>query len=201
MPDEEIREQQPRLHERIKRIVEDLPQLRAIFLIDRDARPLLSSQFVQVPSDLGSRERSFFNVHVANEVGTYVSEVVEPRLQAFGSPFFVLSQRRPSADDTFNGVVAVAVVPQYFEDFYALIGRSPGSLYALIRADGKFLARYPPARLRTLGPGSGLETAIAQGWERAIYTIHSQADGAERRIGYRKLEGFPVFVTAGIDTS
>jgi len=41
MPDEEIREQQPRLHERIKRIVEDLPQLRAIFLIDRDARPLL----------------------------------------------------------------------------------------------------------------------------------------------------------------
>src|SRR5262249_39327068 len=38
MPDEEIREQQPRLHERIKRIVDDLPQLRAIFLIDRDAR-------------------------------------------------------------------------------------------------------------------------------------------------------------------
>src|SRR5216684_9249095 len=46
MPDEEIREQQPRLHERVKRIVDALPQLRAIFLIDRDARPLLSSQFV-----------------------------------------------------------------------------------------------------------------------------------------------------------
>src|SRR5262245_11153317 len=203
MPDEEIREQQPRLHERIKRIVDDLPQLRAIFLIDRDARPLLSSQFVQVPGDFGSRDRSFFNVHMAGDVGTYVSEVVEPRLQAFGSPFFVLSRRRPSADGTFNGVVAVAVVPQYFEEFYALIGRSPGSLYALIRGDGKFLARYPeqPQRLRTLGPGSGLETAIAQGWERAIYTVASQIDGAERRIGYRKLEGFPVYVIAGIDTS
>src|ERR1700758_4820527 len=27
--------------------------------------------------------------------------------------------------------------------FYALIGHSPGSLYALLRADGRFLARYP----------------------------------------------------------
>jgi two-component system, NtrC family, sensor kinase len=180
-----------------------LPQLRAIFLIDRDARPLLSSQFVQVPGDFGSRERSFFNVHIAGDVGTYVSEVVEPRLQAFGSPFFVLSRRRGSADGTFNGVVAVAVVPQYFEEFYALIGRSPGSLYALIRGDGKFLARYPeqPQRLRTLGPGSGLEMAIAQSRERAIYTVASQIDGAERRIGYLKLEGFPVYVIAGLETS
>ncbi|HKF13422.1 MAG TPA: ATP-binding protein [Xanthobacteraceae bacterium] len=203
MPDEEIREQQPRLHERIKRIVEDLPQLRAIFLIDRDARPLLSSQFVQVPSDFGSRERSFFSVHMAGDVGTYVSEVVEPRLQAFGTPFFVLSRRRPSVNGTFNGVVAIAVVPQYFEEFYALIGRSPGSFYALIRADGRFLARFPeqPQRMRTLGPGSGLETAIAQGWERAMYTIRSQVDGTERRIGYRKLEGFPIYVIAGLETS
>src|SRR5437764_295774 len=72
-----------------------------------------------------------------------------------------------------------------------------------IRGDGKFLARYPeqPQRMRTLGPGSGLETAIAQGWERATYTIRSQADGTERRIGYRKLEGFPVYVIAGLETS
>src|SRR4029450_3302283 len=178
-------------------------QLRAIFLIDRAGRPLVSSQLVQVPPDLRSRERSFFNVHGAGDVGTYVSEVVEPRLAAFGTPFFVLSRRRPSADGTFTGVIAVAVVPQYFEEFYALIGRSPGSLYALIRGDGKFLARYPeqPQRLRTLGPGSGLETGVAQGRERALYTVASQIDGAERRIGYLKLEGFPVYVIAGLEAS
>jgi two-component system NtrC family sensor kinase len=201
MPDEEIREQQPRLHERIKRIVDALPQLRAIFLIDWDGQPLLSSQFVQVPGNLRSRERSFFNVHVDRDVGTYISEVVQPRLAAFGSPFFVLSRRRPSEEGTFNGVVAVAVVPQYFEEFYALIGRSPGELYALIRADGRLLARHPqaPDRLRAAGPG--LEAALAQGQERAIRTGRSQVDGVERRVGYRKLEGFPVFAIAGIDTA
>jgi two-component system NtrC family sensor kinase len=201
MPDDAIRADQPRLHERMKRIVEVLPQLRAIFLIDRDSRPLASSQLVQVPADFRSRERRFFNVHIAGDVGTYVSEVVEPRLAVFGSPFFVLSRRLPSGDGTFNGVIAVAVVPQYFEEFYALIGRSPGELYALIRADGKFLARYPqpPDRLRAVGPG--LEAATAQGRERAIRTGRSQIDGAERRVGYRKLEGFPVYAIAGIETS
>jgi two-component system NtrC family sensor kinase len=201
MPDEEIRQEQPRLHERIKRIVDALPQLRAIFLIDRNGQPLLSSQFVQVPGNLRSRERSFFNAHIDSDVGIYVSEVVEPRLAAFGSPFFVLSRRRPSEDGSFDGVVAVAVVPQYFEEFYALIGRSPGELYALIRADGKLLARYPqaPDRLRAAGPS--LEVALAQGQERAIRTGRSQVDGVERRVGYRKLEGFPVYAIAGIATS
>src|SRR5262249_56739071 len=115
------------------------------------------------------------------DVGIEISEVGEPRLAAFGSPFFVLSRRRPSEDGRFDGVVAVAVVPQYFEEFYALIGRSPGELYALIRADGRFLARYPraPDRLRAAGPG--LETALALGHDRGIRTGRSQVDGAERR--------------------
>src|SRR5436305_6460413 len=77
-----------------------------------------------------------------------------------------------------------------------------GSLYALIRTDGKFLARYPALRdrERQLEPGSALHTAIAEGWERVIYTIpHSQLDAVERRMGFRKLEGFPVYAVAGID--
>ena len=201
MPDEEIRDQQPRLHERMKRIVDALPQLRAIFLIDRDGEPLVSSLFVQVPPDMRARERSFVNMHIAGDVGIYVSEVVEPRRADFGSPFFVLSRRRPSEEGSFNGVIAVAVLPQYFEEFYTLIGRSPGELYALLRADGKFLARFPPApdRLRAVGPG--LETALAHGPQTEIRTGRSQIDGVERRVGYRKLEGFPVYAIAGIATS
>src|SRR6266481_4425312 len=179
-----------------------LPQVRAIFLIDRDGRPLVSSQLRRIPSDFNSRERSFFNVHVAGDVGTYVSDVLTPRLTGLSTPFFVLSRRRPSADGTFNGVAAIAVLPQYFEEFYALIGHSPGSLYALLHADGRFLARYPERPDRGLQPGSALHTMIAQGQERSIRTIpQSQVDAVERRVGHRKLEGFPVYVVAGIDSS
>src|SRR6185312_8463885 len=129
MPDDEIREQQPRLHERVKRIVDALPQLRAIFLIDRDGQPLVSSLFVQVPPDLRSRERSFYSAHIAGDVGTFVSEVVAPRLAEFGAPFFVLSRPRPSDHGAFNGVIAVAVLPQYFAEFYKIIGRGTAEPY------------------------------------------------------------------------
>src|SRR5260370_39352457 len=111
--------------------------------------------------------------------------MVAPRLTGFGAPFFVLSRRRPSVDGSFNGIAAVALLPQYFEEFYALIGHSSGSLYSLVRDDGKFLARYPQLRDRQRGlePGSGLHMAIAEGWERVIYTIpHSQLDPPDRRV-------------------
>ena len=44
MSDDDIRRDQLHLHERLKHIVDALPQVRAIFLIDRDGRPLVSSQ-------------------------------------------------------------------------------------------------------------------------------------------------------------
>jgi two-component system NtrC family sensor kinase len=204
MSDADIRREQLRLHDRLKRIVDSLPQLRAIFLIDHNGHPLVSSQLAQVPPDFNVSDRDFFTAHKGGEVGTFVSAVLIPRLTGLGTPFFVLSRRRPSADDSFNGVVAAAVLPRYFEEFYAIIGRSPGSLYALVRADGKFLARYPERRddREGLEAGSGLHRAIAQGWERVIQTIpRSQIDGVERRVGYRKLEGFPIYVVAGIDSS
>jgi two-component system NtrC family sensor kinase len=204
LSDDDIRKEQSRLHDRLKRIVVALPQLRAIFVIDRNGRPLASSQLPEIPADFNVRDRSFFSVHVAGDGGTYVSDVVTPRLAEFGGPFFVLSRSRRSAEGAFDGVIAVAVLPSYFEEFYALIGNSPGSLYALVRSDGKFLARYPVRddRQRALGPASALRRAIAQGWQRVIYTIpRSEVDGIERRVGYRKLEGFPVYVVAGLDSS
>ena len=204
MPDNAVRQNQPRLHERLKQIVDALPQLRAIFLIDRDGRPIVSSQLAQVPADFNVGDRDFFQAQAAGHAGTYVSDVHTPRLTGFGTPFFVLSRRRPSADGSFNGVVAVAVLPRYFEDFYSLIGRSPGSFFALVQADGKFLARYPALRSRPpgLAVGSALQQAMAQARERVVYTIpDSEIDGAAYRVGFRKLEGFPVDVVAGIDSS
>jgi two-component system NtrC family sensor kinase len=47
-----------------------------------------------------------------------------------------------------------------------------------------------------------LRVSIARGLERALYTVpQSQTDALERRVGYRKLTGFPVYVITGIETS
>ena len=58
--DDDMRSDQLHLHEGVKRIVDALPEVQAIFLINRDGRPLVSSRLTQIPADFDSRERSFF---------------------------------------------------------------------------------------------------------------------------------------------
>jgi two-component system, NtrC family, sensor kinase len=204
MTDEAVVANQQRLHERLRQIVDAVPQFIAIVVIDRQGKPLASSSLRMTESGVSTADRKYFRAHAAGADGTLVSETLAPRWGAFSDHFFTLSRRRPAPDGAFNGIVSVAVLPRYFEEFYALIGRSPGSLYSLVRADGTFLARYPVQtdRSRTLDATSPLRVAIAKGMERALYTVpRSQIDLIDRRIGYRKLEGFPVYAVAGIDGS
>jgi two-component system NtrC family sensor kinase len=126
-----------------------------------------------------------------------------PRLPGISSDFFDLSRRLESPDGAFNGVIAVAVRPSYFEDFYALIGQTPSSFYALVRADGAYLARFPILgdRARRLSPTSMLRTAIGQGLDYGLFTVDSEIDGVSRRVGFRKLPGFPVYALAGVSSA
>ena len=155
MSDEDIRIDQPRLHQRLASIVATMPQLQGILLIGRDGQPLATSALASVPADKNFSDRDYFQVQRDSDSGTYVSDVRAPRLPGIGTDFFDLSHRMESPDGSFNGVIAVAVRPGYFEDFYELIGRTPGSFYALIRDDGAYLARFPAIEDRSRRLRSG----------------------------------------------
>jgi two-component system, NtrC family, sensor kinase len=151
MSDQEIGAAAPRLEPRLARIVAAMPQLDAIVLVGRDGRPLVASMLASVPSDMRLDDRDYYTAQLDRDAGTYVSDIRAPRLPGIGSDFFDLSRRLESPDGSFNGVIAVAVRPSYFEDFYALIGQTSGSFFALVRADGAYLARYPVARTARSG--------------------------------------------------
>jgi two-component system NtrC family sensor kinase len=204
MPDDAIVANQRSLHDRLKKIVDEVPQFQAIAVADRNGRVIASSSLVPVASDVSVADRAYFRSHAAGAEGTLVSETLVPRWGGLRNPFFTLSRRRASSDAPFNGVISVAILPRYFEEFYALIGRSPSDLYALVRSDGSFLARYPARGdgARPLDPSTALRVSIARGLDRALYTVPvSQTDALERRVGYRKLAGFPIYVVTGIEAS
>ncbi len=203
MSDDEIRAAQPTLHARLERISGVMPQLQAIVLIGRDGRPLASSALASVKTDVNFSDRDYFKAQAASDAGTYVSAVRTPQLPGIGANFFDLSHRLASDNGGFHGVIAVAVRPAYFEDFYALIGQTPGSSYALVRADGAFLARYPVRqdRSRRLSATTGFRVAIAKGLDHGLFTVNSEIDGVPRRVGFRKLAGYPVYALAGISTA
>ena len=203
MSDDDIRRNEEPLHARLKQIDDALPQVQGIAIMDRNGRPLVSANLLPVPKDLNFSDRDYFKAQETGNPGTYVSNVHEPRMSGVDTYFFALSQRRLSDDGKFNGIISVAVLPNYFEDFYARMGRTEGSYYGMARADGGFLARFPVPkdRLIKLDERSKLREGIAQGLDRSIYSVDSQFDHIDRRIGYRKLTGFPVYVLAGEEKS
>jgi two-component system, NtrC family, sensor kinase len=202
MSDDQIRAAQATLHPRLERIAGVMPQLQAIVLVGRDGRPLASSKLTSVVTNANFADRDYFKAQVDHDIGTYVSDVRTPNLTGVGSDFFDLSSRLASPDGAFRGVIAVAVRPAYFDDFYGLIGQSPGSFYALVDSDGSFLARYPVRQNRTqrLTQRSALLQAIKHDLNHGEFSVNSEIDGIPRRIGFRKLAGYPVYALAGTDS-
>ncbi len=60
MSDEDIRVDQPRLHERLASIVATMPQLQAIVLIGSDGQPLATSAQATVSADENFSDRNYF---------------------------------------------------------------------------------------------------------------------------------------------
>jgi len=203
MSDDDIRRNEVPLHARLVKIVNTLPQLQGIAIIDRNGHLLVSANVVPVPKDLSLADRDYFQAQIHRNAGSYVSAIHKPLLPGIDTYFFAVSQRRPTAGGAFNGVISVSVLPSYFEGFYARMARTEGSYFALARADGGFLARYPLLKNRQvkLDVHSKLREGIARGRERSIYSVDSQLDHLNRRIGYRKLTGFPLYVLAGVEHS
>jgi len=84
-----------------------------------------------------------------------------------------------------------------------MIEQSPGNFYALVRSDGVVLARYPagPHPLEQLSSRSKLRLSVNQGVTQGLYSVTSEIDGRDRRTGFRKLPGYPVYALAGVDSA
>ena len=195
--DEEIRAHEKDVHDTLQRLAAPLQDIHSVWIFAADGRPLVSSNIYPVPQNFVNTDRDYFQAQVERDAGLYVGAVVPPKVA--GPVIFSVSRRRPG--DTFNGVVAVAIRPADTENFYQAIGMAPGSYYALLRNDGTFLARFPaPARLGlSLDKNSTTMKSIAVHPDSGISSLTSQTDAVKRRLGYRKLSGYPIYLLAGLD--
>ena len=200
MPASPARE--PALHLRLKELVGSLPQVKSAWMFDAKGHALVNS-LVSPPPEIDFSDRDYFKAHVAGDVGTFIGDALTPRPPYQGAPFFGVSRRRPTDDGSFAGVIQASVFPEYFENFYARIGRDPGSFFALGLTDGMVLARFPALgrdiRLDRTGPARA--ELIAASPKAGLITVTSPADGIERRLGYQRLAAYPVYVSAGLETS
>lgn len=199
--DETIRAREPALHLRLKRLSDSLPQLKSAWVFDAQGRPLVNSIISPAPQ-MSFADRDYFNAHVDHTIGTFIGIPLTPRQPYQGARFFGVSRRRDSDDGSFIGVIQASVLPEYFESFYTRIGRDPGSFFAIGRTDGALLAHFPRLdRDVRLDPGGPVGRKIAVSPDHGLITVAWPSDGIERRIGYKRVAEYPIYVSAGLETS
>jgi two-component system NtrC family sensor kinase len=199
LDDGDIREHESELYLRFKRTQQALAHIESIWVFDRDGHPMVSSTILPVPRELNNSDRGYFRAQKSGEGGTYVGEIVRARVGSLR--FFVVSGRRTGSEPgRFDGVIGVTVMPDHFNEFYAKLARS-GEVFALVRSDGGVLARWPEASGGDGAASGPLTEAFARDREGGLFTAASRLDGVERRMGYRRVPGYPLYVAAGIALS
>jgi two-component system NtrC family sensor kinase len=194
-----IRTNEQQIHERLKRLVDSLPQIEDVCVMDEDGKPLVTAKVFPVPAGLSYGDRAYFAAHRDGSVQRYVSESLRGRLK--NVEFFQYSERRQRPDGSFNGVISVSVSPSYFLDQFAQASDAKNFTAAIVRADGE-LRRYPAGGGPTrLAPDSGFMRAIAERPNAGLYaTETSGLDGIGRIFMYRKLPDLPIYVAHGYAT-
>ena len=201
LTDGDIAAREAELNAKLKRLVRRLPQVNDIWVLDANAHPLVTSNFMPAPRGLDLSDREYFTVHRDGRVApgaVFVSEILHGRADP-AVRFFQMSTRR-ERNGRFAGVVAVSLEPRYFEAFYEQAARSGFDAVGLLREDGAFLARYParadlPARLPQQG---AFQRAIQWDASGGTFETVSVVDGVPRLMGYRRLPGRPLYVSVGL---
>ena len=200
MSDADLRADELEYSRRIRNFIHDLPQLRDLWVIDAEGRPLVSGTVYPMPGDLMLADREYFSAHKNGTAPeTYVSGTVEARLA--DTSFFAVTRKR-MADGAFNGIYLVSIAPEYFTRYYSQFPETDLTVAGLVRADGVALARYPAAAVGARSmPDSPFMRAIIDNPLRGTTAGASSFDGVTRIIAYRKLPGQPVYVNAGLDVA
>ena len=200
MSDANIRDNQDRLHPLLEKLAERIPPVQAIWILGKDGRALASSRDSLLP-DESFADWDFFKAHREGEIGTYYGQIYPSRFN--GQPFFTVS-RRLDRDGHFVGVLEVSVLPSNFFSFFSTLASTDALQFALIRADGLILARYPavpPGATDRLDSSTGFRQMTARLPSGGMYTATSPVDHIERRFAYRRFRETPLYLTSGITVS
>ncbi|MFM0339708.1 hybrid sensor histidine kinase/response regulator [Paraburkholderia fungorum] len=198
--DAQIRSREPELHDRLREIGGDFPQVAAISVLGADGDLLVSSRVSPAPA-LSIGQREDFRSARAMRPQAYFS------LPMFGA----LSQTdvfntligRSGENGQFLGAVSVALRNDYFSRFYRDLTDGDESLaLGLYRQDGNLLVRYPawPAGAKP-SVHSAFTAALR---DRQLYghiRLNSTVDGVERLLAFRRVGDYPLYVMSAYATA
>ena len=176
----------------------EIPDVEGIFLADADGVPRLSSRPGVAPSGSISDRSYFAAVRDGAKFvvdGPYISRLSGERI-------IDVVRRLSSPDGRFRGAAIVVVQTRSLAESWKTVA-DPGDVIALFRSDGTILARYPELPLAADTPArrvnAGLMERINNAGNGLFDTTPSLVDGVARRLAFRKLGAYPLYISHAVD--
>lgn len=176
-------------------LARQLPHIARLMIYGPDGKlRIASSDHGSVPDSVDLE--TFFAVHRPAGGDLYISPV--QTLQPDG-PAIILSRRVAGRNDMFDGIVAVTIRPAAFSSFYRSLNVRDSSVFHLVHAELKLLAREPAAAAE---PNSSdriparLRQAVAQ--DESGPFVYRTSDGALWIAGLRQVEDYPLYASVAV---
>lgn len=170
-----------------------LQQAEFISLTDKNGRLVNTSRLWPAPErDLSDRDQFEYFKNNDNK-GIYISNSEADRIK--GTQVIFFSKRINGANDTFLGVVTVAIRLAYFQSIYKSVASLRDQYFMLSRRDGTIIVRYPDATER-----AGEKLPAASPWYQLVsqngghFRSQSFFDGEARLVSVRPLRDYPLVV-------
>jgi signal transduction histidine kinase len=157
---------------------------------------LASSRFFPAPTT-SVPERDDFQAARRLRPAAYISL---PARGGVLSDVFTTNVARVSPTGKFMGVVSIALRRPYFSDFYRELADTDASqVIGLFKPDGGILVRFPDTRPDVVtASNKTVDAAIAVNRRAGHLPYTSTVDGVRRLLSYRRVSGYPLYVTAGV---
>ena len=198
LSDDEVLRSEEVLRERMRLIVDRIPALESLTVWGADGRLLVSTDKRAGPGSLSADRAPFFRL-AAQGAGYRFS--VQPDADLRQGRRLTVSHRRLDARGRFAGVVAAALRPSYFLDFYAELARTrPGMSTTLFLADGEIVARVPLAAAPiSYSPATDpMLQRVRAGERQGMLDLVSPEDHERRLTAFHRIGDTPLYAAAGM---
>ena len=197
LSDEAIRRREAELHDALRRLVAELPQVQASSVTDRNGELLLSTTAFPVPRGIRSADHDAFQALAPS--GTPVPRLGQVHLSWMdGRPFLAVSHRRTETGnglppEAFDGLVNLITDPATLSAGLAPLTGDGRDALALLLADGEWLAltddtdRLPP---------QGRVRALAAEAVHAASFSDIGPGGMRELVAMHRLDSLPVYAAA-----
>jgi PAS domain S-box-containing protein len=167
-----------------------------LMVVDREGKPVALSYTDPVPQvDLS--DRRWFRAHRGGAI-THIGEAIQSRIT--NELLFTYSRALRDAAGAFDGAVQVSSRTSFFEGIALTDEFGSGTAVGLFDDTGRVLARtgLRPEQIGATLRGSALEARLAGTESAGMLRGALLFGGEDRIIAYRKLENWPVVVTASV---